>query len=123
MYTAEIDAALGRKEDALREGRRAVELYPLKRDALLGADLAALLSIVYLWTGERAAALQQLAEAARLPTFGAAYKPMFNGLSAGDLKLNPIWDDLRNDPRFAQIVTVASKPINLDDLPNNSAKQ
>src|SRR5205823_2081726 len=104
-------------------GRRAVELWPMKRDALLGADLAALLSVVYLWAGEREAALQQLAEAAKLPTFGAAYLPMFNGLSAGDLKLNPIWDELRKDPRFAQIVAVASKPINLEDLPNSSVKQ
>ncbi|HEY4283178.1 MAG TPA: tetratricopeptide repeat protein, partial [Chthoniobacterales bacterium] len=123
MYTAEIDAALGRKEDALREGRRVVELYPLKRDALLGADLAALLSVVYLWSGEREAALQQLAEAAKLPTFGAAYKPMFNGLSAGDLKLNPIWDDLRNDPGFSRIIADARKPIDLDHWPNTSAKE
>src|SRR4029077_9551658 len=66
MYLAEINAALGRKEEALREGRKAVELrvFPeichqaleireLHRDPFLGADLAALLSIVYLWAGER----------------------------------------------------------------------
>ena len=73
MYLAEIDAALGRKADALRQGRQALELSPLKRDALLGADMAASLAIVYLSAGEREAALQQLSEAAKLPALGPRF--------------------------------------------------
>jgi serine/threonine protein kinase/Tfp pilus assembly protein PilF len=114
-YIAEIDAALGRKEDAIREARNAVELWPLKRDAGIAQDMAILLAIVYMWTGERDAALQQLAEAARLPTpptLLLAGCPA--GLSAGELKLDPLWDDLRNDPRFDKIIAEAAKPIKLD---------
>jgi hypothetical protein len=34
--------------------------------------------------------------------------------AAGDLKLNPVWDDLRNDPRFERIIAKAVEPIKLD---------
>ena len=112
-YIAEIDAALGRKEDAIREGRNAVELWPLKRDARLAPDIATYLAIVYMWTGERDAALQQLAEAAKLPA-QPPWHPACPGMSAGELKLNPLWDDLRNDPRFDKIIAEAAKPVKLD---------
>jgi serine/threonine protein kinase/Tfp pilus assembly protein PilF len=113
-YIAEIDAALGRKEDAIREGRRAVELWPLKRNAMLAPDVATYVAIAYMWSGERDAALQQLAEVAKLPVFPSLPGPAPPGLSAGDLKLNPVWDDLRSDPRFDKIVAEAAKPIKLD---------
>ena len=113
-YIAEIDAALGRKEDAIREARNAVELWPLKRDATLAPDVATYLAIVYMWSGERDAALQQLAEVAKLPVLLPLAGPAPPGLSAGDLKLNPLWDELRNDPRFDKIVAEAAKPIKLD---------
>jgi TolB-like protein/Tfp pilus assembly protein PilF len=112
-YIAEVDAALGRKEDAIREGRNAVELWPPQRDARIAPDIAIVLAIVYMWNGERDAALQQLMEVAK----GPVWPPVGNlcpGLSAGELKLNPIWDELRNDPRFDKIVAEAAKPIKLD---------
>ena len=112
-YIAEIDAALGRKEDAIREGRRAVELWPLKRNAMLAPDVATYVAIAYMWSGDRDAAVQQLAEVAKLPVY-PSFVPAPPGLSAGDLKLNPVWDDLRNDPRFDKIVAEAAKPIKLD---------
>jgi serine/threonine protein kinase len=112
-YIAEIDAALGRKDDAIREGRKAVELWPLKRDAGLASDVAAYLAIVYVWSGERDAALQQLAEVVRLPAT-PGLMPVSPGLSAGELKLDPLWDELRNDPRFDKIVAEAAKPVKLD---------
>jgi tetratricopeptide (TPR) repeat protein len=93
-YIAEIDAALGRKEDAIREGRRVVELWPVKRNAMLAPDVATYVAIAYMWSGERDAALQQLADVAKLPVF-PSFVPAPPGLSAGDLKLNPVWDELR----------------------------
>jgi tetratricopeptide (TPR) repeat protein len=112
-YIAEIDAALGRKDDAIREGRKAVELWPLKRNAVLAPDVAIIVAIAYMWSGERDAALQQLAEVAKLPVY-PSFVPALPGLSAGELKLNPIWDELRNDPRFDKIIAEAAKPIKLD---------
>src|SRR5262249_10781809 len=108
-YIAEIDAALGGKDDAIREGRRAVELWPLKRDAGLAPDVATYLAIVYMWSGERDAALHQLAEVVKLPASSlipasSSPFPVSPGLSAGELKLDPLWDELRHDPRFAKII-------------------
>ncbi len=89
-----IDAGLGRKEDALRESRRAVELVPLEKDALNGLDMIHYSGIVAAWVGEKDLALQNLAKAAQLPSF----------LSYGRLKLLPWYDPLRGDPRFEKIV-------------------
>jgi eukaryotic-like serine/threonine-protein kinase len=112
-YIAEIDAALGRRDDAIREGRKAVELWPLKRNAVLAPDVAIIVAIAYMWSGERDAALQQLAEVAKLPASSSPL-PACPGWSAGELKLNPIWDELRNDPRFDKIIAEAAKPIKLE---------
>jgi serine/threonine protein kinase/Tfp pilus assembly protein PilF len=112
-YIAEIDAALGRKDDAIREGRKALELWPLKRNAVLAPDVAIYVAIAYMWSGERDAALQQLAGVVKLPASSSPL-PVCPNLSAGELKLNPIWDELRNDPRFDKIVAEAAKPIKLD---------
>jgi len=94
------DAALGNKEDAIREGHRAVELLPVSKDAIRGPLLIEYLAVIYAWTGEKDRALQQLDEAAKLPSF----------LSYGRLRLRPRWDPLRSDPRFEKIVaSLASK--------------
>ncbi len=113
VYIAEIDAALGRKDDAIRQGRKVAELWPLQRDPLIGSNIQVILAVVYMWSGQRDAALQQLMQVAKVPVQppGANFFP---GLSAGELKLNPVWDDLRNDPRFDKIVAEAAKPIKLD---------
>src|SRR5207302_8940025 len=89
-----IDAGLGRKDDAVREGTRAVALVPVSKDAIDGADLILNLAVIYAWTGEKDLALKQLAEAARMP----------NGLNYGWLHLHPDWDSLRGDSRFEKIV-------------------
>src|SRR4029453_2852609 len=89
-----IDAALGHKEDAIRKGRRAVELLPVTKDAIIGPKLVQYLALIYAWTGEKDLALEQLAEAARIPGY----------LSYGQLRLLPDWDPLRGDPRFENIV-------------------
>jgi len=90
-----IDAGLGRKEDALREGRRAVELLPVGRDAFAAPDIILLFSITCAWTGEKDLACEQLATAAQYPSFLLTY---------GRMSLLPFWDPLRGDPRFEKIV-------------------
>ena len=64
-----IDAGLGRKEEALREIRRAVELMPMEKDSIYGADMIHYSAIVAAWVGEKDLALQNLGKAAQLPGF------------------------------------------------------
>ncbi|MDQ3199388.1 MAG: tetratricopeptide repeat protein [Verrucomicrobiota bacterium] len=89
-----IDAGLGKKEEALREGRRACELLPVSQDAIDGVALAVNLAQIYAWTGERDLAITQIATVEQAPNY----------LSYGFLKLQPFWDLLRGDPRFEKIV-------------------
>jgi len=89
-----IDADLGKKEEALREARRAVELLPVETDALNGLQMIEILAMTAAWLGEKDLACQQLSIVTRIP----------GSLSYGQLKLLPYWDPLRGDPRFEQIV-------------------
>jgi TolB-like protein/cytochrome c-type biogenesis protein CcmH/NrfG len=89
-----IDAGLGRKEDALREGRRALELLPVEKDGAEGMVMVKYLAMIAAWVGEKNLACEQLAIALHGPS----------GLTYGELKLLPFWDPLRNDPHFDQIV-------------------
>jgi TolB-like protein/Tfp pilus assembly protein PilF/predicted Ser/Thr protein kinase len=89
-----IDAALGRKQEALSECRRAVELLPTQKDAFNGPLMIQWFAIAAACVGEKDLALEQLAAAVRYPST----------LSYGNLKLQPFWDPLRGDPRFEKIV-------------------
>jgi TolB-like protein/Flp pilus assembly protein TadD len=89
-----IDAALGRKEEALREGRRAVELLPVEKDAINGPLMIKYLAMIAAWAGDKDLACEQLAIAVRPPST----------VSYGQLKLEPDWDPLRGDPRFEKII-------------------
>ena len=89
-----VDAALGNKEDAIREGERAVELMPVSKSAIEGPTLTRYLAVIYAWTGDKDRAIRLLAEAAKLPG---------SFLSYGHLRLHPFWDPLRGDPRFEAI--------------------
>jgi TolB-like protein/DNA-binding winged helix-turn-helix (wHTH) protein/Tfp pilus assembly protein PilF len=89
-----IDAALGRKEEALGEARRAVELLPVEKDSIKGALIIAYSAIIAAWVGEKDLACERLAAAVRYPS----------PLSYGDLKLLPFWDPLRGEACFEQIV-------------------
>jgi TolB-like protein/class 3 adenylate cyclase/Tfp pilus assembly protein PilF len=91
-----IDAALGRKEEALREGRRAIELLPVARDTIRGPAMIVYLAMIAAWVGDKDRACEQLAIAIRHPS----------GPSYGELKLLPYWDPLRGEPCFEK--TVAS---------------
>jgi len=89
-----IDAGLGRKEEALREGRRAVDLLPVTKDSINGAHMIEYYAMIAAWVGDKDLACEQLAKAVQLP----------GTLSYGQLKLLPYWDPLRGDPRFEKIV-------------------
>ncbi|MCU1293600.1 MAG: hypothetical protein JWP08_2450 [Bryobacterales bacterium] len=89
-----IDAGLGRKEEALREGRRAVELLPVGKDQIFGIAMVKYFAMIAAWTGDKDLACEQLAIAIRPPS----------RLTYGELKLLPFWDPLRGDPRFEQMV-------------------
>ena len=89
-----IDAALGRKQEALSEGRRAVELLPITKNALDGPGILYFYAAICAQVGERDLAIEQLKTLAKIPV-GAHY---------GELRLDPFWDPLRGDPRFEKIV-------------------
>ncbi len=95
-----IDAALGRKQEALSEGRRAIELVPAAQEAMRGpsnneGSTRTRFAMICAWAGERDLALEQLERLAGVPT----------GPSYGDLRLGPMWDPLRGEPRFEKIVS------------------
>jgi len=92
-----IDAALGHKDLALEEGRRAIALTPLEKDVINGSRVLQYFAITAAWAGDKELALQQLETGLRAPTVADV-------LSYGALKLLPFWDPLRGDPRFEKIV-------------------
>jgi TolB-like protein/Tfp pilus assembly protein PilF/predicted Ser/Thr protein kinase len=98
-----IDAGLGRKEEALREGWRAVELLPVEKDAFEAPVMAKYLAMIAAWIGDKDLACEQLAALIGGPS----------DLSYGQLKLMPWWDPLRTDPRFEKLVEQAKKPLAL----------
>jgi tetratricopeptide (TPR) repeat protein len=90
-----VDAVLGNKEAAIREGEHAVELTPVSRNTIEGATLVRYLAVIYAWAGEKDRAVQRLAQTTSLPASHISY---------GYLRLHPLWDPLRGDPRFEAIV-------------------
>jgi len=89
-----IYAMLGLREDAIREGKRAIELVPESKDAFEGPDHLVDLARIHALLGENDEAFPLLDHALSIPS----------GLSVGGLKLDPDWDKLRSDPRFATLI-------------------
>jgi TolB-like protein/Flp pilus assembly protein TadD len=87
-------AGLGLKEDAIDEGRKAVELVPESQDAFDGPQATAALAEIYAWTGESDEALRLIDHLLEVP----------NGLTVPTLKLDPAWDPLRKDARFQALI-------------------
>jgi serine/threonine protein kinase len=100
MVLALTDAALGQKEEALSEGRRAASMRTITENAVDGPLLALDLAQVYLWTGEKEMAIEQLQSLKEVP----------RALTFGDLSKSPDWDQLRGDPRFQNLLS-EMKPI------------
>jgi serine/threonine protein kinase/Tfp pilus assembly protein PilF len=101
MDIAVIDAGLGRKEDARRESEALLRLAPLGRDAVDGPLYAAVSGQIHSWIGDTDPALAELSRIVTVPC----------GPTEAELKLDPGWDDLRSDPRFAALVARAAEPI------------
>ncbi len=96
-------AYMQRKEDAIRESRRAVELEPESQNAFHGAQFAAYLALVYALVGEPEQAITLIERL--LSTPGAAtYPDSPNSITLADLRLRREWDSLRSDPRFQKIL-------------------
>jgi tetratricopeptide (TPR) repeat protein len=89
-----ILAGLGEKELAIAEGKRAVELLPESEDALDGPKTTIALAQIYTWTGETDQALQLLERSLSTPS----------GVTIPLLRLDPMWDPLRSDPRFQALI-------------------
>jgi TolB-like protein/Tfp pilus assembly protein PilF len=93
-----IDAALGNKQAALEEGRRATELLPVSKDAINGPIVSAYFAMIAAWAGEKDLAIEQLSAVVQPGVFAPACTHY------GMLKTFPVWDPLRGDPRFEKIV-------------------
>ncbi len=97
-----IDAFLGNKEEAIQEGRQAVQLLPVTLDPFNGQRMIQFLGVIYAWVGEPSLACDQIEIASKLP----------GEMSYGDLRLNPLFDPLRGNPRFEKIVaSLAPSPV------------
>src|SRR5437867_3045151 len=91
-----ILTGLNRKEEAIAEGKRAVELTPESADAFDGPQVTTSLAQIYAWVGEKDQALRLVDRSLQTP----------NGVTVPMLKLDPMWDPLRNDPRFQRLVAL-----------------
>ena len=91
-------AGLGRREDAIREGRRAVELQPPSKDTWLGVDMVRSLATTYAMLGEADSAVKQLRLLLEVPSW----------ISVPALRADPTWDPIRRDPGFRALI---AKPV------------
>ena len=95
VQLAWVYLALGRKADALRLSREAADLLTIEMDALLGAGGQLGLAEMEAWAGEGEAAIKRLRHLLSIPS----------GISIARLKIDPVWDPIRNDPGFQQLLT------------------
>ena len=91
---AQVDAGLGHKELAIQEAQHAVDLMPVSKDIYDGALVLEGLAQVYTWTNEPDRAIELLQKLVTMPGY----------TNYARLKLHPMWNPLRGDPRFEKIV-------------------
>ncbi|MFL6515171.1 MAG: hypothetical protein ACJ8M1_09135, partial [Chthoniobacterales bacterium] len=96
-----VKMLLGKKKEALRMAEESVEQHPISEDAFVNFDRLKRLAFMYLYAGENDRALQTFAKLVQLPG------PEFYG----ELKYNPVVDELRKDPRFEEILKQAQQPF------------
>jgi serine/threonine-protein kinase len=94
MTLARVYAGVNRKADAIREGKRACEILPESKDAIDGVDLTMRLAEIYMRVDEPEQALALLDHLLSIPA----------GLHVEQMRVAPIWDPLRNDPRFERLL-------------------
>ncbi len=95
-------AFMGRKEEAIREGRKAVELKPESKDAYDGAIMNCFLALIYTRVGENELAIPLIERLLRTP---GAVDSVNYSITVNDLKFRWEWDPLRSDPRFQKLVS------------------
>ena len=103
LAMASADAGLGDKEGASREARRAIELLPVSLDIISGCGILVGAAQAEVRAGDADAAFEHLRQ--------ALVQPSGTVVSAALLKLDPVWDPLRKDPRFAQLLTLGEMPV------------
>jgi hypothetical protein len=86
---------LDQKEEAINEGKRAVELLPESEDAFDAPQATEWLALIYAWTGEFDEAFRSMDHLLVVPNFS---------LTIPILELDPSWDPLREDPRFQALI-------------------
>ncbi len=87
-------AGLGRCEEAIREGEEAVRMMPISKDAVVGTFLVRYLAEIYMMCGKYEAAIDQIETLLSVPS----------NMSVGMLRVDPIWDPIRGNPRFRRLV-------------------
>jgi serine/threonine-protein kinase len=105
-----IDAGLGQKDDAVREGRRACEMLPQKTSAPASAVVESNLAVIYAWTNQPDLAFAALGDlAGRAAGVNLLYQATY-----GDLRLNPVWAPLQSDPRYTALLKRLAVDTNED---------
>jgi len=94
-------AFLGRKDDALREGQRAMELKPISHDVIEGAVVEDFYTLICVYVGEKDKAISRIERLLTVP-FAVDYAD--ESVTLSDLRQRWEWDPLRNDPRFQKII-------------------
>src|SRR5262249_30568886 len=87
-------AGLGRKEDAVREGKKAIELQPVSKDAVNGPNWHEYLAQIYAMTGEPDRAIDELEYLLSIPS----------EISVPYLRIDPTWNSLHSHPRFQKLL-------------------
>ena len=100
-------AYMGRKADAIREGKRAVELKPVSADWYDGPEQLCNLALIYAWVGERDKAIAMIEKLLPMPGGVFFYEA---SMSWWELRLRWEWDPLRGDPRFKKILAAPEPP-------------
>ena len=101
-----VCAFMGRRDEAIREGRRAVELKPISKDAVDGAIMLCYLALIYARVGEIDQAIPLIEQLLKTP---GAVDSVDYSITLNDLKYRWEWDPLRKDPRFQKLLDNAAK--------------
>ena len=93
-----VNLALNRPSEAVAAAQKAVDLLPLEKDALVGTYLLFNLAVIEARTGRTTEAIDLLRRLLSIPAGQVA--------TVARLKIDPVWDPIRNDPGFQQLLTV-----------------